>query len=126
MPAGVVSRNAPLVSVASMDTDLVTLAYGVIGSPSDVRAELDRINQHLGSFYKMEPDMAMRGIAAYTPRVTEIVRWLFRVEGNDRAYARIRTMDAQPLLDELDRQHKIHSRLLEARGQDLAVEGIRR
>lgn len=126
MVEGEVRRGARTVIALNAPTDLVQLAYGMLGSPDEVRAELDRINADMARFFAMEPDLALRAIAAYTPRVTEICRHLFRVEIRDHTWVKIRTMDAVPLLDELERQLKIHSRLLEQRAQDLAAEGIRR
>lgn len=107
-------------------SDLEAMSYGLLGTPDDIRAELDRIQSHLHTLYAMEPDMAFRVVAAYSSRLTEIARLLFRIEITDRHYTRIRTMDVLPLLEECDRQYKLHSRMLEARAQDLALEGVRR
>lgn len=106
--------------------DLEQMAYGLLGTPADVREELDRIQSHLHYVYGMEPDMAMRVLSAYSSRLTEIARLLFRIEITDRAYTKLRTMDCLPLLEEIDRQFKMHSRMLEARAQDLSLEGVRR
>jgi len=107
-------------------SDLEAMSYGLLGTPSDVRAELDRIQSHLHHVYAMEPDMAMRVLSAYSSRLTEVARLLFRIEITDRTYTKLRTMDCLPLIDEIDRQFKLHSRMLEARAQDLAMEGIRK
>lgn len=126
MASGTVARDARAALGLAMPDELVDLAYGLVGTPEEVKGELSRINTHLGHLYEMEPDMAIRVLAAYSPRVTELERQLFYAESGERAYARIRTMDVRPLLDEIDRQFKMHSRLLESRAQDLAMEGIRR
>lgn len=124
---GTVQRVASPTRIASaIPSDIEAMAYGLLGTPDEVRAELDRIQSHVNDLYKMEPDMALRVIAAYSARVTEIMRLLFRVEIHDRTYVRLRTMDGQPLLEELSLQFKIHSRMLEARAQDIALEGVRR
>lgn len=111
---------------AVVPNDIEAMAYGLLGQPADIRAELDRIQSHLHAMYQMEPDMAMRVLSAYSTRLTEISRLLFRVEITDRQYTKIRTMDCIPLLDECDRQFKLHSRMLEARAQDLSLEGVLR
>lgn len=124
---GTVSRNASPQRVGVVvPSDLEQMAYGLLGDPQDVRDELDRIQSHIHALYGMEPDMAMRVMAAYSSRLTEIARLLFRIEITDRRYTKLRTMDCLPLLDECDRQFKLHSRMLEARAQDLSLEGIRR
>ena len=48
---------------------------------------------------------------------------LQRVEGYDRQYKSLRTQQVQRLHDELERQFKIHSRMLEVRRQDLSLMG---
>lgn len=124
---GSVQRTAsPTRLGLTVPSDLEQMAYGLLGTPQDVRAELDRIQSHLHVLYGMEPDMAMRVLSAYSSRLTEIARLLFRIEITDRSYTKLRTMDALPLLEECDRQFKLHSRMLEARAQDLAMEGVHR
>ena len=127
MVAGTVGRNAsPLKAGLVVPSDIEAMAYGLLGSPAAVREELDRIQSHVHALYSMEPDMAMRVISAYSSRLTEMARLLFRVEITDRQWIKIRTMDVLPLLEECDRQFKLHSRMLEARAQDLSLEGVRR
>lgn len=125
--SGTVQRNAsPAALQLVVPSDLEQMAYGLLGTPADVRSELDRIQSHVHQLYAMEPDMAMRVLSAYSSRLTEIARLLFRIEITDRQYTKLRTMDCLPLLEECDRQFKLHSRMLEARAQDLSMEGIRR
>lgn len=124
MVQATVQRNARV--GLAVPSDIEQMAYGLLGSRSDVMNELDRIQQHMHLLYQMEPDMACRVIAAYSSRLTELARLLFRVEITDRQWARVRTMDVVPLIEECDRQFKLHSRMLEARAQDLALEGVRR
>lgn len=127
MVQSTVTRTAsPALVGLVVPSDLEAMAYGLLGTPQDVRAEADRIQSHLHALYQMEPDMAMRVLSAYSSRLTEMARLLFRLEVSDRAYARLRTMDVAPLLEEIDRQFKLHSRMLEARAQDMSMEGIRR
>jgi hypothetical protein len=70
----------------------------------------------------MEPDQVMHRSSALTARAAELLIQLHRAEGK-REWSRIRTMQIQPLLAELDRQFKIASRLLEVRKQDLFESG---
>lgn len=125
-----VGRSSHAGSVSTIVPDEVIreteMAYGLVGEPDEVRAELDRVQTSLHRLYMMEPDFAMRHLIAFSSRLTELERMLFRLEIRDRSYTKIRTMDVQPLLAEIDRQFKVHSRLLEARRQDMALEGIGR
>lgn len=86
-----------------------------------VEAEIDRMNRLVRSFWKMEPDEVMRASSALSARCTELYVNLHRVEGKDRAYRQVRTQHVVPLLDELDRQFKTHSRMVEIRKQDLEM-----
>ncbi len=124
---GVVGGSvAGFVPGAQMPDDIAEMAYTLLGEPDEVYDELRRINEKMHGWYAKEPDQVLMEIAAYTPRLTELSRLLFQREVADRRYQRIRTMHVQPLLEECDRQNKIHSRLLEARRQDLAIAGIMR
>lgn len=92
-----------------------------LGTREDVEAEVDLMALMIRGFCTMEPDEALMSIGALSARCTELCVQLVRVEGRERSYRQLRTQQVQRVLDELERQHKIHSRLLEARRQDLQV-----
>lgn len=98
---------------------VVQMARGELGSPREIAAEIDDMADAIRDFWQMEPDQVMRACSAYTARCSELYIKLHRIEGRERAYKQIRTQHVNTLLDELDRQHKIASRMLEVRRQDL-------
>lgn len=101
------------------------LAESQLGSKTAVLAEIDAMLSAVRDFWQMEPDEVMREISAYTARCTELYVQLHRVEGVHREWRQVRTQQVVPLLDELDRQYKNASRMLEVRRQDLdAVRGM--
>lgn len=87
----------------------------------EVLAELDRMVRLVRAFWKMEPDEVMRAVSAFGARCTELYQQLHRVEGKDRTWRQVRTQQVVPLQDELERQYKNASRLLEVRRQDLEL-----
>lgn len=97
--------------------------YGGLGTREQIQDELDEIAAHIRSFFVKQPDEVMVECSAYTARLTEISVLLHRVEGLDRQYRQVRTMQVQRYLDELDRQYKTASRLLEVQKMDLAMSG---
>lgn len=81
--------------------------------------EIDAMLAAVRGMWMCEPDVVMRDVAAYSARTTELEVHLHRVESKRREYKQIRTLQCGPLLEELDRQFKIASRLVEIRRQDL-------
>jgi hypothetical protein len=98
---------------------LAALSFGALGSPDAVRLEIDAMLSAVRHFWRLQPDQVMRDSAAYSARCTELEVHLLRIEGIDRHYKQIRTLQVKPLLAELDRQFKIASRLVEVRRQDI-------
>lgn len=97
------------------------LAIGTLISREAVEDEIDLMLRTVRTFWEMEPDQVMRMASAITARCTELLVHLHRAEGK-REWSRIRTMQVQPLLAEMDRQFKVASRLLEVRRQDMMLE----
>lgn len=97
------------------------LSREALGSREQVEAEIDAMCAVTRDFYRMEPDEVMRNIAGFSARCTELEVQLHRVEGRNREFKQIRTMQVAKLLLELDRQFKLASRLVELRRQDLEV-----
>ncbi len=94
---------------------------GYLGSRSEVEKELDLIAAAMRTFHAKPADMVMRECSAYTGRLTELAVLLHRKEGESRQWTRVRTQQVQRFLDELDRQWRTASRLIEVSRQDLAV-----
>jgi len=97
--------------------------YGGLGTREQIQDELDGMAGAMRNFYLRSPDQVLRECSAYGARLTEMIVLLHRVEHTDRTLTRIRTMQCQRFLDELDKQFKIHSRLIEIARQDLAMAG---
>lgn len=115
----VVEATAAAVAYASVPEVAALAAAGTLGSRAQIEAELDGILIVIRDFWTMEPDQVMGHCAAMTARLTELEVLLHRVETRDRTYKQIRTMQVQKIVDELERQFKIASRLVEVRRQDL-------
>ncbi len=96
---------------------------GVLGTREQIQVELDGIAMAVRAFHLKQPDQVMRECAAYGARLTEMTVLLHRVEDQHRQYTRMRTMQVQRWLDELERQFKIASRLVEVSRQDLSLLG---
>jgi hypothetical protein len=92
---------------------------GYLGTRGQIEDELDAIAAVVRSFHRHQPDMVMRMCAAYSARLTELEVLLHRIETIDRTYRQIRTMQVDRFLQELDRQFKVASRLIEVQRQDL-------
>lgn len=100
------------------------MSWGALVDRDHVEAELDMIARAIRGFWDMEPDQVMRMISAMSARLTEMCMHLHRLEGK-REWRQVRTMQAERLIAELDRQFKCHSRNVELRRQDMYLEGGR-
>jgi len=96
-------------------------APGHLGTREDIQEELDGIARAIRQFHIKQPDQVMRECSAYGARLTELAVLLYRVEGKDRQYTRIRTMQVARFIEEIDRQFKTASRLVEIQRQDLEL-----
>ena len=94
---------------------------GFLGSKRQLQVELDSIAAAVRMFFYTSPDQVMRECAAYTARITEMCVLLHRVESTDRQFTRVRTMQCQKWIEELDRQFKTASRMIEVMRQDLEM-----
>jgi hypothetical protein len=104
---------------ATVPEVVASISRASLGSRQEVEREIDEMLTVVRNFWRLEPDMVMKQVAAYSARCTELFVHLQRIEGKDRTYSKIRTMQVNPLLDELDRQFRLASRLVEVRRQDL-------
>lgn len=122
LPHGGGSQFASGPGLASVIPLMAPLAAaGYLGTKADIQRELDGMAMAIRTFALKQPDQVMRECAAYGARLTEMAVLLHRVEDRDRQYTRVRTAQVQRWLDELDRQFKIASRIVEIQRQDLAL-----
>lgn len=94
------------------------LAWGALISRQHVEDEIDTMLAAVRNFWELEPDQVMKMSSAMSARCTELCVHLHRLEGK-REWRQVRTQQVERLLAELDRQFKLHSRLVEMRRQDL-------
>lgn len=94
------------------------MSWGSLISRQHVEDELDVMLRAVRGFWEMEPDQVFRMSSAMSARCTELATHLHRLEGK-REWRQIRTQQVERLLAELDRQFRMHSRMVEMRRQDL-------
>lgn len=94
---------------------------GFLGDRDQIQDELDAMAARVRMFHLLQPDQVMRECGAYSARLTELVVLLHRVEALDRQYTRVRTMQVDKWLAELQVQFKIASRLVEIMRQDVEL-----
>lgn len=109
------------VQAAMLNPILLLGTPGYLGSRAEVEKELDLIAAAVRMFYAKPADLVMRECSAYTGRLTELAVLLHRKEGESRQWTRVRTQQVQRFLDEMDRQWRTASRLIEVNRQDLEV-----
>jgi hypothetical protein len=100
----------------------VELSWGALVSRQHVEDEIDLMLRAVRGCWDMFPDQVMRAVSAMSARCSELYVHLHRLEGR-REWKQIRTQQVETLLAELDRQFKIHSRLLEVQKFEALQEG---
>jgi hypothetical protein len=90
-----------------------------VGSRAQVLLELAGIKAAIRTWYNKQPDEVLREASAYSARLTEVWTELRLLEQYDRTYSQLRTMQVQPVLDEIDRQYKINQSRIAMMRQDL-------
>lgn len=96
-----------------------------IGTKAELLLELAGIKAAIRTWFEKQPDQVLREAAAYTARLTEVWTELRLIEVHDRSYLQMRTMQVQPVIDEIDRQYRFaQSRIAMLRQDlDLAIRG---
>jgi hypothetical protein len=90
-----------------------------VGTRDQALLELAFIKAAVRIWFEKQPDEVIREASAYSARLTEMWTELRLLEQYDRQWTQLRTMQVQPLLDEVDRQYKFaQSRIAMAR-QDI-------
>lgn len=123
MPTSVFNSSGPL-SQPPLDfqpqREVARLGVG-LPDREQIIDELMGIVASVRTFHLLQPDEVLIRISAYGARLTELAMRLQQVEGSDRQYTRIRTQQVERLQDELDKQFKTASRLVEISRQDLEM-----
>ena len=112
--------DAEVALVSTFDSPVAALGpAGHLGSKAEVEKELDLIAAAIRVFHLKPADLVLREASAYTARLTEMAVLLHRIEGESRQWTRVRTQQVQRFIDELDRQWRTASRLIEVSRQDM-------
>lgn len=82
------------------------------------RDEIDSYYSMIEQFPKKEPGMILQDLAVISGRVSEIRTKITRIESSNRKLQQLRTKEIDPLLEEVDRQYKIWSRIISVRQQE--------
>ena len=90
-----------------------------VGSKGQLLLELAAIKAAIRTWYQKQPDEVVREASAYSARLTEMWTELRLIEPFDRTFAQVRTMQVQPVLDEIDRQYKFAPSRIAMMRQDL-------
>lgn len=87
----------------------------------EFRNELDGYYQMVASFAAVEPDQVLLMISSIGARLIYIRAQLQR--SNSQRATRFRTTEIDPMLDHLDMQMRVHSRLISMRTLDWEMSG---
>jgi len=90
-----------------------------VGSRISLLLELAGIKVAIRTWYEKQPDQVLREASAYSARLTEVWTELRLLESHNRDYMQLRTMQVQPILDEIDRQFKVNQSRIAMMRQDL-------
>lgn len=96
-----------------------------VGTKAELLLELAGIKAAIRTWFEKQPDEVLREASAYSARLTEVWTELKLIETYDRTYLQLRTMQVQPILDEIDRQLRMNvSRIAMLRQDlDMAMKG---
>lgn len=90
-----------------------------LGTKGQILLELAAIKAAIRTWYSKQPDEVVREASAYSARLTEMWTELRLIEAYDRTYLQLRTMQVQPVLDEIDRQYKFATSRIAMMRQDI-------
>lgn len=118
---GFVDSEAPIdpMLLAALANDLAPLGTGDPTTRVAVLIELAGIKAAIRTWYDKQPDQVLREASAYSARLTELWTGLRLVEQHDRTWTQLRTMQVQPVLDEIDRQYRINQSRIAIARQDI-------
>lgn len=92
--------------------------HEVGGSIASVRQEIDDCFADIKTFSNREPDEVMRLVSGWSARFSELKVRIRRIEDTHREWFPVRDREIEPVLDELQQQYVIASRLLTVRELD--------
>lgn len=108
--------------LAALANDLAPLNDGAPSGRAQVLLELAGIKAAIRTWYDKQPDQVIREASAYSARLTELWTELRLLESHDRQWTQLRTMQVQPVLDEIDRQFKFQTSRVAIMRQDLDLQ----
>lgn len=103
----------------ALATDMAPMGVGGPATRAEVLLELAGLKAALRTWYDKQPDQVIREASAYSARLTELWTELRLLEAHDRQWTQLRTMQVQPLLDEIDRQYRFQTSRIAIARQDL-------
>jgi hypothetical protein len=118
--AGFIPAGPPDLTLLQGGMKLAQLDDIGLKDRATVLAEIQRIQAAIRTWHAKEPDQVMREASAYSARLTELRGELMEAQARDRQYTRLATQ-VNYTVDEIDRQYKLHSRMVELRRQDLEL-----
>lgn len=77
-----------------------------VGTRAECLLELAGIKAAIRSWFQKDPDQVMREASAYSARCTELWTELRLIEEYDRDFKQVRTMQVDPVLQEIGRQYE--------------------
>ncbi len=102
----------------ALATDMAPLRTDV-DSRTGVLLELAGIKAAIRTWFDKQPDQVLREASAYSARLTEMWTELRLLEAHDRQWTQLRTMQVQPVLDEIDRQYRFNQSRIAMMRQDI-------
>lgn len=104
--------------LAALANDIAPMGT-TVDSRAQVLLELQGIKAAIRTWYDKQPDQVIREASAYSARLTEMWTELRLLEVNDRQWTQLRTMQVQPVLDEIDRQYRFSQSRIAMMRQDI-------
>lgn len=105
--------------LAALAHDIAPMGVGGPVSRAGVLLELAGIKAALRTWFDKQPDQVIREASAYSARLTELWTDLRILEAHDREWTQLRTMQVQPVLDEIDRQYRFQTSRIAIMRQDI-------
>lgn len=120
---GYLDESAPVdpAFLAALANDLAPMQDGRPSSKAAFLQEMAGIKAAIRTWYDKQPDQVLREAGAYSARCTELWTELRLMETalDGREWQQMRTMQVQPVLDEIDRQLKINQSRIAIMRQEL-------
>jgi hypothetical protein len=117
--AGFIGEVDPVLLAALTDDMAPLRPAGAVGSRAEVLLELAGVKAAIRTWHSKQPDQVLREASAYSARLTELWTDLRVLEANDRQYTQLRTMQVDPVLQEIDRQYRFASSRIALQRQDI-------